>query len=91
MRSPRAQERFKELEKEIKMKPFAKAALAACARDKADPAAAAKADAQAWLRRAVATLAAQKERYEARSRLSCTQSCSVQTFSYRLRRSMNYT
>ncbi len=62
------------------MKPFAKAALAACARDKADPAAAAKADAQAWLRRAVATLAAQKERYEARVHPRCTRSCSLQTF-----------
>ena len=58
------QERFKELEKEIKLKPFAKAALSAHAREKVDPAALAKAEAQAWLRRAVATLAEQKERIE---------------------------
>ncbi|KAK9832035.1 hypothetical protein WJX81_000297 [Elliptochloris bilobata] len=58
-------ERFKDLEKEIKLKPFAKAALSVHAREKVDPAALAKAEAQAWLRRAVATLAEQKERVEA--------------------------
>ena len=70
-----AQERFKELEREIKLKPFAKAALSVHAREKVDPAALAKAEAQAWLRRAVATLAEQKERIEVRGRASCLFSC----------------
>ena len=65
------QERFKELEKEIKLKPFAKAALSVHAREKVDPATLAKAEAQAWLRRAVAVLAEQKERIEARGSACC--------------------
>lgn len=65
------QERFKELEKEIKLKPFAKAALSAHAREKVDPATLAKAEAQAWLRRAVAVLAEQKERIEVRGSACC--------------------
>lgn len=59
-----AQERFKDLEREIKLKPFAKASLCSTSEKKVDPAVLAKVEAQTWLRRAVATLAEQKERIE---------------------------
>ena len=72
------QERFKELEKEIKLKPFAKAALSAHAREKVDPATLAKAEAQAWLRRAVAVLAEQKERIEVRGSACCLFPCKAE-------------
>ena len=42
-----AQERFKECEKDAKLKPFAKAALSA-RHEKVDPAVAAKQDCQRW-------------------------------------------
>ena len=59
-----AQETFKEFEKEAKLKPFAKAALAAHARERVDPIKQAKLDAQRWLRGAVLTLAEQAEHVE---------------------------
>src|SRR5690242_7155993 len=58
------QEHFKECEKEAKMKPFAKAALAAGYTEKLDPSLEAKAEAQRWLKNAVSGLAEQVERFE---------------------------
>jgi CCR4-NOT transcriptional regulation complex NOT5 subunit len=69
------QERFKECEKEAKMKPFAKAALAGKGPERVDPAVQAKLEAHRWLNRAVTTLAEQVEHFEvlAQSRiLYCT-------------------
>jgi CCR4-NOT transcriptional regulation complex NOT5 subunit len=62
----RAQETFKDYEKEAKLKPFAKAALAASRAERVDPAVQAKLDAQRWLRGAVLSLAEQVEHFEAR-------------------------
>ena len=45
------------------------------AREKVDPATLAKAEAQAWLRRAVAVLAEQKERIEVRGSICCLFPC----------------
>jgi len=59
-----AQEHFKECEKEAKMKPFAKAALAPGYTEKVDPTLEAKAEAQRWLKLIVSNLAEQVERFE---------------------------
>ncbi|CAL8465021.1 g4556 [Coccomyxa elongata] len=61
----RLQEHFKECEKEAKLKPFAKAALAAGYTEKVDPTLEAKAEAQRWLKTAVSGLAEQVEQLEA--------------------------
>ncbi len=66
---PCAQETFKECEREAKLKPFAKAALAA-AHERIDPAVLAKEAAQRWLRRAVQALGEQVEHFEVRPPLS---------------------
>ncbi len=58
------QEHFKECEKEAKLKPFAKAALAAGYTEKVDPTLEAKAEAQRWLKTAVSGLAEQVEQLE---------------------------
>ncbi|BDA50615.1 probable CCR4-NOT transcription complex subunit 3 at N-terminal half [Coccomyxa sp. Obi] len=58
-------EHFKECEKEAKLKPFAKAALAAGYTEKVDPSLEAKAEAQRWLKTAVSGLAEQVEQLEA--------------------------
>jgi CCR4-NOT transcriptional regulation complex NOT5 subunit len=58
------QEHFKECEKEAKMKPFAKAALAAGYTEKLDPTLEAKSEAQRWLKNAVSSLAEQVECFE---------------------------
>ena len=57
------QEHFKECEKEAKLKPFAKAALAA-KNERIDPVAQAKEEAQRWLRDSVNSLAEQVEGFE---------------------------
>ena len=56
------QERYKELEKEAKIKPFAKAGLEQ--KDKADPALEAKLTCEHWLGNSIATLAEQIEMFE---------------------------
>ena len=58
-----AQEHFKECEKEAKLKPFAKAALAG-KNERVDPVAQAKEEAQRWLRDSVNSLAEQVEGFE---------------------------
>ena len=60
---PPPQEHFKECEKEAKLKPFAKAALAA-KNERVDPVAHAKEEAQRWLRDSVNILAEQVEGFE---------------------------
>ena len=57
------QEHFKECEKEAKLKPFAKAALAA-KNERIDPVLAAKEEAQRWLRDSVSRLEEQVEGFE---------------------------
>ena len=59
-----AQERFKDLEKEAKIKPFAKAGLQQ--KEKVDPALEAKLNCEAWLRSCIARLAEQVEQFEVR-------------------------
>ncbi len=66
-----SQEHFKECEKEAKMKPFAKAALAAGYTEKLDPTLEAKSEAQRWLRNTVSALAEQVEQLEVRCLLKC--------------------
>ncbi len=61
-----AQEHFKECEKEAKLKPFAKAALAGKG-ERIDPVAQAKEEAQRWLRDSVNSLAEQVEGFEVRA------------------------
>lgn len=56
------QERFKDLEKEAKIKPFAKAGLEQ--RDKLDPTLEAKHACEHWLSSSIGTLAAQVEKFE---------------------------
>lgn len=60
------QEHFKECEKEAKLKPFAKAALAA-KNERIDPIVQAKEEAQRWLRESVSNLAEQVEGFEVSS------------------------
>lgn len=82
-----AQETFKEYEKEAKLKPFAKAALAANARERLDPLKQAKADAQRWLRSAVLALAEQTEHFEvdrAVAPLACLLQCGPSLYQGRL-------
>ena len=57
------QEHFKECEKEAKLKPFAKAALAS-KNERIDPVLQAKEEAQRWLRDTVNCLAEQVEGFE---------------------------
>lgn len=57
------QEHFKECEKEAKLKPFAKAALAA-KNERIDPVVVAKEEAQRWLRDSVSCLEEQVEGFE---------------------------
>lgn len=59
---PCPQERFKDLEKEAKIKPFAKAGLQQ--KEKVDPAVEAKLSCEAWLRSCIARLAEQIEQFE---------------------------
>lgn len=56
------QERFKDLEKEAKIKPFAKAGLQQ--KEKIDPAVEAKLSCEAWLGSCIARLAEQVEQFE---------------------------
>ena len=60
--SPIPQERFKELEREMKIKPFAKAGLVA--KEKIDADVLAKLECLRWLRGAVYRLAEQREQHE---------------------------
>ena len=62
------QERFKDLEKEAKIKPFAKAGLQQ--KEKVEPAVEAKMNCETWLRNCIACLAVQIEQFEV-SWLSC--------------------
>ena len=63
------QERFKDLEKEAKIKPFAKAGLQQ--KDKIDPAVEAKMNCETWLRNCIACLAEQIEQFEVRQLPYC--------------------
>ena len=65
------QEHFKECEKEAKLKPFAKAALAA-KNERIDPVLAAKEEAQRWLRDSVSCLEEQVEGFEVSPDSSCS-------------------
>lgn len=59
-----SQERFKDLEKEAKIKPFAKAGLQQ--KEKIDPAVEAKINCESWLKSCIARLAEQVEHFEVR-------------------------
>ena len=77
-----SQEHFKECEKEAKLKPFAKAALAS-KNERVDPILQAKEEAQRWLRDSVNCLAEQVEGFEVNP--CCRKSCCMLSFQSSLR------